>query len=156
MEGGRTPGSCRDGGRAGEWADAGSPRLTQGLWLSLSGRLLCSDRVTLSPCSRLCRRVRPRCHRDSEHSDLRWGRVSGPLCPHIHGLPPALHLPDTGDHQLQSGYVCCPWGAPGRGAATGGDGPAGPLGSDAAQSAQSFGHSTKTQAEQLCGAEGPR
>ncbi|XP_045858987.1 vacuolar protein sorting-associated protein 26C isoform X2 [Meles meles] len=52
---------------------------------------------------RVCRRLRPGRHRDSEHPDRRGGCVSEPVRAHPHGVPPALHLPHAGDHQLQSG-----------------------------------------------------
>ncbi|XP_046955463.1 vacuolar protein sorting-associated protein 26C isoform X5 [Lynx rufus] len=52
---------------------------------------------------RVCRRICPRRHGDSEHSDRRRRCLPEPVCPHIHGLPPAVHLPYAGDHQLQSG-----------------------------------------------------
>lgn len=119
-----------------------------GCCLSLNGRAPCPDPTMPSPCSRLCRRLRPRCHRDSEHSDRRRGRVSGPLHPHLHGLPPAIHLPDARDHQLQSGYVRA------LRVPLGGGGSAGLLISGAARSTQPFGCCTKMRAEQLGGAQG--
>lgn len=74
--------------------------------------------------------------------------MSGALHPHLHGLPPAVHLPNAGDHQLQSGYVRA------LGVPLGGDGSAGLLISGAAWSTQSFGCCTKLCAEQLGGAQG--
>ena len=143
-----SPGSCRASGTAGDSpVDAPSPRVT-GCCLSLNGHALCPDPTMPSPCCRLCRRLCPRRHRDSEHSDRRRRRVSGPLHPHLHGLPPAVHLPDAGDHQLQSGYVCA------LRVPLGGGGSAGLLISGAARSTQPFGCCTKMRAEQLGGAQG--
>lgn len=81
---------------------AADGHITKRLLTSLFGHSLFCDH-SLSFFSRVCRRVCPRCHRDSEYSDRRWGCLSEPLGAHIHGLPPAVHLPYAGDHQLQSG-----------------------------------------------------
>lgn len=59
----------------------------------------------LSAVLRLCWRLRPRLHRDPEHPDRRGRRLSRPLDSHLHDFPPPVHLPHTGDHQLQSGSV---------------------------------------------------
>ena len=54
-----SPGSCRASGTAGDSPlDAPSLRVT-GCCLSLNGRALCPDPTMPSPCSRLCRRLRP-------------------------------------------------------------------------------------------------
>ena len=63
------PGSRRASRTAGDSpVDAPSPRVT-GCCLGLNRHALCSYPTIPSPCSRLCRRVRPRRHRDSKHSD---------------------------------------------------------------------------------------
>lgn len=65
----------------------------------------CSSEAPPVCCCRLCWRLRQRRHRNPEHPD-RWGwRLPRPLHSHLHGVPSALHLPHTGDHQLQSRWV---------------------------------------------------